>query len=219
MAQDQKSGGPGRGADRGRRILTASMGPPLPERPQWTTGYTQAELNRAQEKFDLAFPPDLIALLRERRPADGHDWADDVAIRRALDWPFESLVAFLDLNPAWWWPEWGERPASAYGRKEVLQSVVARAPKLIPLIAHRYLPEQPHESGNPVFSLMGADVIYYGVDLADYFEREFAGIPRIYEPLRQPIKHIPFWSDLVERNEARAKAFWQEVHQRTGEPE
>jgi hypothetical protein len=43
------------------------------------------------------------------------------------------------------------------------------------LISHRYLPEKSHEPGNPVFSVYQADVIYYGADLIDYFEREFAG--------------------------------------------
>ena len=76
--------------------------------------------------------------------------------------------------------------------------MVARAPKLIPLISHRYLPEEPHEPGNPVFSVYQADVIHYGADLTDYFEREFAGWS--HRPWPDHIKYIRFWSDLVERN-------------------
>jgi hypothetical protein len=68
---------------------------------------------------------------------------------------------------------------------------------LIPLIGHRYLPEQPHETGNPVFSILGTDAIYYGANLKDYFEREFTGWHS--RPWPAQIKHIPFWSDLVER--------------------
>jgi hypothetical protein len=59
---------------------------------QWTEGYTQAELDRAQRRFGLAFPPDLVALLRRKRPVEGHDWTDDRAIRRALDRPFNGLL-------------------------------------------------------------------------------------------------------------------------------
>jgi hypothetical protein len=190
-----------------RRIIVGSASK-RPQRPfgKWTKGYTQAELDRAQQRFGLVFPPDLIALLREKRPADGHDWTDDVAIRRALDWPFESLVALVEQNFSWWWPEWGEMPASPDGRKELLRSVVARAPKLIPLIYHCYLPERPHEAGNPVFSVMGCDVIYGAADLAEFFERQFAGFQRLNEPLRQPIKYIPFWSDLVQRAAERAQS-------------
>jgi hypothetical protein len=76
--------------------------------------------------------------------------------------------------------------------------VVARASKFIPLIGHRYLPEQPHESGNPVFSVYRSEVIYYSADLADYFEREFARWN--HRPWPDQIKHILFWSDLVEHN-------------------
>jgi len=63
-------------------------------------------------------------------------------------------------------------------------------------ISHRYLPEQPHEAGNPVFSVFGIDAIHYGVDLADYLEREFSSWDR--RPWPDAIKYIPFWSDLVE---------------------
>ena len=163
---------------------------------QWVQGYTQGELGRAQEKFGLVFPPDLIALLRERRPAAGHDWADEAEIRRALDWPCHSIVHSVEINSVWW-PEWGERPPDADGREEVLRSIVSRAPKLIPLISHRYLPEQPHEPGNPVFSVFGFDAVCYGTDLADYFAREFSSKPG--GPLPERAKYIPFWSDLVQR--------------------
>ena len=45
----------------------------------------------------------------------------------------------------------------------------AQAPRLIPLISHRYLPETANETGNPVFSVYQSDVIHYGTDVADYF--------------------------------------------------
>jgi hypothetical protein len=48
------------------------------------------------------------------------------------------------------------------------------------------------------YSVYQADVIYYGTDLADYFDREFLGFN--HRPWSHPTKHIPFWSDLVERN-------------------
>jgi hypothetical protein len=164
---------------------------------KWANGYTQAELDDAQARFGLVFPPDLVALLRDRRPLDGHAWTDERAIRRMLNWPFEGLLFDVEHNQLWW-PEWGEKPDEADARKEVLRSVVGRAPKLIPLIGHRYLPETPHELGNPVFSVYQADVIHYGTDLIDYFEREFNGW--YHRPWPDQIKYIPFWSDLVARN-------------------
>jgi len=164
---------------------------------RWGKGYTQTELDDAQQRFGLVFPPDLVALLRDRRPIDGHVWTDEAAIRRMLAWPLEGLLFDVENNNLWW-PEWGIKPADPDSRAEVLRSVVSRAPKLIPLISHRYLPEEPHEAGNPVFSVYQADVIYYGTDLEDYFEREFLGFT--HRPWPDQIKHIPFWSELVERN-------------------
>lgn len=165
------------------------------EESRWTKGYTQSELDRAQRRFGLVFPPDLIALLTLKRPVEGHDWTDDRAIKRALDWPFEGLRHSVEAGSLWW-PEWGKCPPSKRAREQVLREVVSRAPKLIPLIGHRYLPEQPNETGNPVFSIYGVDAIYYGANLTDYFEREFTGWNK---PWPAKIKYIPFWSDLVER--------------------
>jgi hypothetical protein len=161
----------------------------------WAEGYKQHELEFAQEKFGLTFPPDLIALYLERRPVQGWDWrSDEQKIREMLEWPFEGLLFDVE-NSGLWWPEWGGRPAKADERAEILRAVVQQAPKLVPLISHRYIPSEPNEAGNPVFSVYQSDIIYYGADLADYFEHEFHG----WAPPTTPIKHIRFWSDLVER--------------------
>ncbi|HVQ08218.1 MAG TPA: hypothetical protein VMS43_07260 [Allosphingosinicella sp.] len=167
---------------------------------QWTAGYTQTELDAAQERFGLRFPPDLVALLRERRPLHGYDWrTGDERINRALAHPLDGLLFDVEEN-ALWWSEWGERPATPAQRAEILTAVVKAAPRLIPIIGHRYIPQEPHAAGNPVFSIMQSDVIYYGADLADFFEREFFPQPFPGVPMRADIRWIPFWSDLVERN-------------------
>jgi hypothetical protein len=178
--------------------LVANASPTSPSYEDvWTTGYTQSELDDAQAKYGLVFPPDLLALLRERRPVQGYDWrSNDEQIRQMLEWPLEGLLFDVENN-ALWWPEWGRRPATPEDRAAVLTKIVDDAPRLIPLISHRYLPAVPNEAGNPVFSIYQSDVIYYGADLADYFDREFGTATR---PLPQNIRHIPFWSDLVERN-------------------
>ena len=168
-----------------------------PDGRNWVTGYTEGELDAAQAKYDLVFPPDLVALFREKRPVLGYDWrSDDKEIREMLAWPLEGLLFDVE-NDSLWWPAWGERPARADDRAEVLRDVVAQAPKLIPLISHRYLPADPHEAGNPVFSVYQSDIIYYGANLTDYFEREFMGLHR---PLPRPIKRIQFWSEFVGPN-------------------
>lgn len=159
----------------------------------WAEGYTQRELDDAQSRYDLRFPPDLIALLLDRRPGEGYDWAtENDRIREMLAYPFEMLS--FDVEHGLWWPEWGDRPANQDERLEVVRDALARAPRLIPLIGHRFLPEEPAPAGNPVFSMHGFDTIYYGATLEEYFDNEFNGRHAI-----GTVRHVPFWSDLVEK--------------------
>lgn len=198
MGQDKKpTTGAGVSVTLGEPIISDFQRKRQAEGRIWAEGYSQPELDAAQEKYGLVFPPDLVALLRDRRPVLGYDWrTDDKEIRDMLKWPLEGLLFDVENNNLWW-AEWGERPGTAGARAEVVARVVGAAPKLIPLVSHRYLPAEPHEAGNPVFSVYQSDVIYYGADLADYFEREFVN-SRL--PLPQHIKRVRFWSDLVERN-------------------
>ncbi len=164
---------------------------------QWTSGYSASQLNYFQEKYDLVLPPDLKELFSEKRPTKGHDWLDEVSMSQILNWPFEGLLFDIEHNKLWW-REWGNRPESSGERKEVLSALISKAPKLIPIVGHRFVPATPSESGNPVFSVYGADTICYGANLDDYFVREFKGWSA--SPWPTTIKNIPFWSELVERN-------------------
>jgi hypothetical protein len=116
-----------------------------------------------------------------------------------LEWPYDLLL--FDVEHGFWWPDWGERPEKPEHRAEVLRSVLGRVSRLIPIIDHRFLPATPHEPGNPVFSMHGFDTIYYGTDLADYFRREFHQGPSPDVRLSHEVRHIPFWSDIVEQPE------------------
>jgi hypothetical protein len=160
--------------------------------------YTRAELDRAQARYGLTFPPDLIDLYLWARIEGGLDWTgDETRIRQALAWPFEGLLAEVEEGGLWW-PEWGERPASAGARGEALSAVLQRAPKLIPLYGHRYLPETPTEPGNPVFSVYGSDIIVYGANLAEYLAHEFFANGTGWQVA--PYRQIDFWSEMVERS-------------------
>jgi hypothetical protein len=165
-------------------------------------GYSQAELEAVQARWDLRFPPDLVELLREHRPLPlpgCFDWltTDAATIQTILDWPFDSF--WFDVQHGRWWPEWGEKPSSPDEQHDRLKQAFAAAPRLIPLCGHRYLPQEPFERGNPVFSVYQMDVICYGVDLADWIERERDGWAA--RPWR-PIKEICFWSEALRKNHA-----------------
>jgi hypothetical protein len=69
---------------------------------------------------------------------------------------------------------------------------VKAAPRLIPVFGNRMIPAEPHQAGNPVFSIHQADIICYGFDLADYLRREFSLEGR--EAWPDAIRPIRFWS-------------------------
>jgi hypothetical protein len=167
-------------------------------------GYSQFEIDHIQERWGLRFPPDLIDLLLVYRPLlDGpssFDWIseDPATIQGRLDWPFDSFW-FDVVQSGVWWQTWGDKPAGFDSQRDRLKTVFTRAPKLIPLFGHRYIPEEPYERGNPVFSVYQTDVIYYGANLRDWLDREHDGWNT--KPWPQ-IKDIPFWSEAVERNNA-----------------
>lgn len=161
----------------------------------WTRGYTRGELDAAQERFDLRFPPDLLDLLLDRRPVEGYDWRfDDDEIKRALAWSAEGIIFDVEEND-FWLDAWGQKPSSAQGRATVVSDAVKMAPKLVPILSHRYIPAEPALRGNPIFSIYQTDIIHYGANLAEYFSNEFEGTWVISSPRR-----IRFWSDLVDLN-------------------
>lgn len=167
-------------------------------------GYSLAELDTIQARWDLRFPPDLLDMLRQHRTlldgSSAFDWITSApaTIRDRLAWPFESFWFDVQRNGVWW-PEWGDKPVAADAQRDRLREVFASAPKLIPLFGHRYLPAEPSECGNPVFSVYQTDVICYGADLADWLERERGGY--MIKPW-PPIKEIAFWSEALRKNNA-----------------
>lgn len=56
--------------------------------------------------------------------------------------------------------------------------------------------------GNPVFSIVQTDIIYYGTDLADYLHAEF-GVPRRAWAATDA-RVIRFWSDFVSNDLVRS---------------
>jgi hypothetical protein len=173
---------------------------------QWGPAYTQGELDDAQARWSIRFPPDLVGLYREHRPLfpepGAIDWVGTApeVIRERLDWPLEGF--WFDVQHGnLWWPEWGEKPQRAEEQLELLRAAFRKAPVLIPLYAHRYIPETPSEAGNPVFSVYQSDIIHYGSDLMDYLEREADS--RSTKRWPGSIKYIEFWTMAVERNGVR----------------
>jgi hypothetical protein len=173
-------------------------------------GVSDTEIERAEEKYGVRFPPDLRDFLQVALPLSepksgwfpnwrlsiAGDRESDQKIVASLEWPADGI--FFDIERAGFWmqEEWGTCPSEVEQAKSVARQRVAGAPKLIPIFGHRYIPSEPSEPGNPVFSVYQTDIIHYGADLVSYLEAEFLGgaLPQDISRLR-PIR---FWSRLVE---------------------
>lgn len=161
-------------------------------------GLSEDELRAVEARFALTFAPEHRGLLTAGLPAGDHwpDWRSgpEARLREWLDWPGDGLL--FDVRHSDFWPaSWGRRPSGA-AAEDVARQRIARLPRLVPVFGHRFTPAAPTVRPAPVFSVHQSDVIYYGADLADYFDREF-NRPAPREP---PVgcQAVTFWSDLAE---------------------
>ena len=167
----------------------------------FSDGLTDVEVERAEAAYSFRFPPDLRTFLQIALPAGDKfpNWRerDDPQVREIMRWPLHGLLFDVE-HSSFWLPEWGEKPKLLSEAKNIARNAYSHAPRLIPIYSHRFIPEQPAEAGNPVFSIYQTDIIWYGFDLDDYLRHEFKLAGRAEWPSQ--VKAIDFWD--VER--------WQE---------
>jgi hypothetical protein len=159
-------------------------------------GLTAAEIEEVEHRYGFEFASDHRAFLAEGLPtwSVGDDdpnraswgwpnWREDSeTLRRQIDHPVAQVVRAISEGH---WPSgWRRRPADDEQAMAAAQKRLADVPRMIPVYAHRYLPAGRDTSGNPVLSIHTLhDTIVYGLDLADYIDREF----------RTPDLSVPFW--------------------------
>ncbi|GMH25231.1 hypothetical protein Nepgr_027074 [Nepenthes gracilis] len=138
-------------------------------------GLSDAEFARAEAEFGFAFPPDLKAVLRAGLPVGPGfpDWRSPGArlhLRALLDLPI-AAISFQIAKNALWCKSWGPRPAYPEKALRVARVALKRAPVLIPIFNHCYIPCNPCLAGNPIFYLDENRIFCCGLDLSDFFER------------------------------------------------
>jgi hypothetical protein len=146
-------------------------------------GLTDAEIDCVEREQRFRFPPDLRSLLAHVMPISKYgelvfpDWrsTDPMEHIDKLERPFNGIAFDIEHGQFWWEP-WGPRPRVLSDAIAIAKAAVDRAPRLIPVLGHRYMPAEPELSGNPVFSVHQADIIYYGIDLRRYIAHEFGAI-------------------------------------------
>ncbi|WP_201604969.1 hypothetical protein [Psychrobacter sp. JCM 18903] len=167
-------------------------------------GLSDAEVQQIENKFNLRFPPDLQYFLQKELPISNGfvNWRlglqskiEAMDIRKRIDWPFSGIVFDIEHN-AFWMEEWGEKSNDLNENIMVAEIYYETYPKMIPIYSHRYIPSEPHKTGNPVFSIYQTDIIYYGYDLAHYFAHEFRFELSDKFPIIDAPNHIDFWGDI-----------------------
>lgn len=97
-----------------------------------------------------------------------------------------------------WLERWGKKPDTLPAALDVARKDFQTWPKLLPIYAHRFLAAEPCRSGNPVFSIMQTDIIYYGSDLPHFLLNEFVDRDYALHTQAQNIRRIEIWSDFAE---------------------
>jgi len=179
-------------------------------------GLSDDEIARIETTFGFRFADDHRAFLTAGLPVNlppapresgvvvthaqpWPDWRhlDHDELRDRLGWPVDGVLFDVENNQ-FWAEAWGERPGRTGQAVKVARRELARAPAMIPVYGHRYLPAGAGTHGHPVLSMWQTDIICYGLDLADYIDREFADASRrAGDPPRNPRVTVEFWKDLT----------------------
>lgn len=172
------------------------------------TGLTSSEFERIESDYGFQFPPDLREFLSIGLPVanDFPNWrsgkitwgANSKSITAHMNWPMEGICFDIENN-RFWMRDWGAKPDDLREAFRVVRAMVEKAPPLIPVFSHRFLPADPPIEGNPVLSVYQTDIIYYGQDLASYWVHEFE-LPLAHED-KEP-RRIRFWSAIIDGMDA-----------------
>ncbi|MFP4977505.1 SMI1/KNR4 family protein [Paenibacillus sp. CN-4] len=169
----------------------------------FSEGLTQSEFEEIERQYQFEFPPDLRDFLSIALPTSDKfiNWRDMSTlnvelVQKRLDWCLEGILFDIEHNN-FWLKEWGKKPDELLKATNKCIDEYKKAPKLIPIFSHRYIPSTPFESENPVFSVHQTDIIYYGENLCSYLMVEF-DLKKYEEIDFSNIKHITFWSDIID---------------------
>jgi len=171
-------------------------------------GLTSTEFAGTETRYGFLFPPDLREFLSlelpvsegfpNRRTGLIQGPRDVMPIAEFLARPADGICFDIERDN-FWMQDWGPKPENFREAFQLAREMVKRAPALIPIYQHRFLPAEPSLEGNPVLSVWQTDIIYYGTDLSSYFGKEFdVPLSNRGNGNRSP-RRIRFWSDIIEK--------------------
>lgn len=170
-------------------------------------GLSAGELDRAEQRFGIRFPPlwrtvlgqvHPIALPKPPRDEDGilrwtayPDWRlrDEAGTRDLIERPVEGLLFDVE-HAGFWWTAWGPRPDDLASRLSLAAARLSEVPRLTPLRGNLYVAAT---DDSPVFSIVQADLYVPAVTIADLPAARGQGAVPLAD---WPIGAVPFWSEL-----------------------
>lgn len=162
-------------------------------------GMTAAQIASVEAQLGFRLPEDFAYLLQNIRDEGGvfFPWLkfDRKNYDEMMEFVWGGIEFDIDANDLWLY-RWGERPRDLAEAFAIARRDFATWPKLVPVYGHRFLAVEPCVLGNPVFSIVQTDIVYYGSDLAHYLVNEF--LDHDWEAHTQGARHIEIWSDLID---------------------
>jgi len=163
-------------------------------------GLDETEIKEIENCYQIHFPEELKKFYNEVLPiSDGfYNWRDFSEkniekIKEKILYPSKEIIENIEMID--WQKKWGPLPKNSTEKYDYILKKISASQPLIPLYGHRYLANQ-FSYNNPVFSIYGSDIIYYGENLTQYFMIEFK-----YEKHStidyNRIKKVDFWSDIL----------------------
>lgn len=139
-------------------------------------GLSEFDFARAEAEFCFTFPPDLKAILSAGLPVGPGfpDWRSSGArlhLRASMYFPI-AAISFQIARSTLRSKSWGLRSSDPEKALRIARNAMKKAPLLIPIFNHCYVPCNPCLAGNPVFFVEDNRIFCCGLNLSDFFERE-----------------------------------------------
>ena len=189
---------------------------------EFVPGLSDGEIQLTHERFGFVFPPDVRQFLQSAMPvARSYPCTaieDDIRFIRShkhfpswrngstqelsewIDSPIEGILFDVERNN-FWYPGFGQRPTNLAAALNIVREKIGKAPRLIPVYGHRFVPST-HVMYGPVVSISQTDIIIYGESFPKYILSEFSTGENNRTGDRCEELHrkctIPFWSDFFD---------------------
>lgn len=174
-------------------------------------GLSNEEIRQIEQDNQFDFPPDLESFLQYALPValeteyDTNfdkfpNWRTNsvTIMTQAQKGLLEGFIWQLEHDDEFWLNRWGERPSNLTEAASIVQKDFANAPILVPIYSHRFIPSKPRAIGNPIFSVVGVDIVRYGNNLWQYLAKEFQfQMPQL---TASKLQAVEFWDDFLSQN-------------------